>query len=96
MADQAQDVNQEKLEELQGKVLTDVAGSLGLILAYMGDRLDLYSGLVEVSPATSQELADSQHHNGRCQHDRTDAHKQQDTGAPGDLSGFAEHGFYQY
>lgn len=52
-------VDEKKLEKLQGKVLTDVAGSLGLLLAYMGDRLDLYSSLVEISPATSQELADS-------------------------------------
>jgi hypothetical protein len=48
-----------KLEELQGKVLTDVAGSLGLLLAYIGDQLDLYSALAEICPATSQELADS-------------------------------------
>lgn len=59
MADEAQDLNQEKLDELQGKVLTDVAGSLGLILAYMGDRLDLYSALVEAGSATSVELAGS-------------------------------------
>ncbi len=53
------DLDQKKLEALQGKVMTDVAGSMGLILAYMGDRLDLYSALVEISPATSQDLADS-------------------------------------
>ncbi|MCZ6650084.1 MAG: methyltransferase domain-containing protein [Acidobacteria bacterium] len=59
MAFNPEEINQEKLEALQGKVMTDVAGSMGLILAYMGDRLDLYSALVEVSPATSQDLADS-------------------------------------
>ncbi len=53
------DLDQEKLEALQEKVMTDVAGSMGLILAYMGDRLDLYSALVKASPATSQDLADS-------------------------------------
>ncbi len=37
------DLNEHKLEDLQGKVLGDVAGSLGLLMAYMGDRLDLYS-----------------------------------------------------
>ncbi len=53
------DVDESKLEELQGKVLGDVAGSLGLIMAYMGDRLDLYSALAEIGQATSGQLADS-------------------------------------
>lgn len=59
MANEARDLNQEKLAELQGKVLGDIAGSMGLIMAYMGDRLNLYSALVEISPATSEELAES-------------------------------------
>ena len=59
MAVQIENFDESKLEALQGKVLTDVAGSLGLILAYMGDKLDLYSALVEISPATSDELAHS-------------------------------------
>jgi SAM-dependent methyltransferase len=54
-----EDVDESKLEELQGKVITDVAGSLGLLTAYMGDQLDLYSALAEICPATSQELAES-------------------------------------
>jgi len=52
-----EDADEGKLEELQGKVITDVAGSLGLLMAYMGDQLDLYSALAEICPATSQELA---------------------------------------
>lgn len=52
-------LDQEKLEQLQGKVIGDVAGSLGLLLAYLGDKLDLYSALREISPATSAELAES-------------------------------------
>lgn len=52
-------VNDEKLEELQGKVVSDVAGSLGILLAYMGDQLDLYSALAEICPASSDELAAS-------------------------------------
>jgi len=59
MAVRIKDVNADKLEELQGKVMGDVAGSLGLLMAYVGDQLDLYSALAEVSPATSQGLADS-------------------------------------
>lgn len=52
-------VNDTKLEELQGKVVSDVAGSLGILLAYMGDQLDLYSALAEICPASSDELAAS-------------------------------------
>lgn len=53
------DINEQKLEELQGKVITDVAGAVGILLAYMGDQLDLYSALSEICPATSEELAAS-------------------------------------
>lgn len=53
------EVDAGKLEQLQGKVINDVAGSLGLLMAYIGDKLDLYSALAEISPATSQDLADS-------------------------------------
>ena len=59
MAVKIEDVNESKLEELQGKIIGDVAGSLGLLLVYVGDKLDLYSALAEISPATSQELADN-------------------------------------
>jgi SAM-dependent methyltransferase len=59
MAVKIEDVNESKLEELHGKVVGDVAGSMGLLLAYIGDKLDLYSALAEISPATSQELADN-------------------------------------
>ena len=54
-----EDASADKLEELQGKVMGDVAGALGIMMAYMGDRLDLYSALAEIGAATSQELADS-------------------------------------
>jgi hypothetical protein len=50
-------LDERKLQELQAKVLRDVAGSLGLIIAYMGDRLDLYSALAELGSATSDRLA---------------------------------------
>ena len=52
-----EDFDQNKLEALQGKVICDVAGSVGILLAYMGDQLNLYSALAEICPATSQELA---------------------------------------
>lgn len=53
------EINPTMLEQLQGKVIGDVAGALGLLMAFMGDKLDLYSALAEISPATSQELADN-------------------------------------
>jgi len=59
MSPQKRAVDESTLEELQGKVLGDVAGSLGLLMAYMGDRLDLYSALAEMGAATSEQLAQS-------------------------------------
>ena len=53
------DLNEDKLEQLQGKVIGDVSGAMGLLLSYIGDQLDLYSALSEISPATSEELAAS-------------------------------------
>jgi hypothetical protein len=52
-------LNEERLEQLQGKVIGDVSGAMGLLLSYIGDQLDLYSALSEISPATSEELASS-------------------------------------
>jgi 2-polyprenyl-3-methyl-5-hydroxy-6-metoxy-1,4-benzoquinol methylase len=54
-----EDVDESKLEELSGKIVTDVAGSMGLLMAYIGDQLDLYSALAEICPASSQQLAES-------------------------------------
>ena len=59
MANHPDTIDENKLAELQGKVLTDVAGSMGLIMAYMGDRLELYTALVEIGPASSEKLAES-------------------------------------
>ncbi len=57
MSNESQNINEEKLGALQGKVIGDVAGSLGLIMAYMGDRLGLYRSLAEIGPASSQALS---------------------------------------
>ena len=58
MTDHLRNLNKKRLEELQNNVLKDVAGSLGLIMAYMGDRLGLYTALVEISPVSSKDLAE--------------------------------------
>lgn len=52
-------LNESVLEELTGKVIGDVASSLGLLMAYMGDRLGLYSAMAEIGGATSKQLADA-------------------------------------
>jgi len=59
MTTRLKNVDESKLEQLQGKVINDVAGALGLLMAYIGDKLDLYSALAEISPASSQQLAES-------------------------------------
>lgn len=51
------DVDQGKLEELAGKVLGDVAGAMGLFLAYIGDRAGVYRALDEAGPVTAEALA---------------------------------------
>ena len=59
MAARIEDIDKGKLEELQGKMVGDVAGGLGILMAYIGDQLDLYSALAEICPATSEDLAKS-------------------------------------
>jgi ubiquinone/menaquinone biosynthesis C-methylase UbiE len=59
MSKQQPEVNEEQLGELQGKVVTDIAGAMGVIMAYMGDQLGLYKSLAEVEPATSEKLAET-------------------------------------
>src|SRR5690606_21676155 len=51
-------IDAKRLEDLQMRTIGDVAGSLGLILAYMGDRLGLYRALAEIGAATSTQLAE--------------------------------------
>ena len=50
-------LNQEKFEELQGKLLVDVAGALGLYMAYIGDQTGVYHELESHGPCTHEELA---------------------------------------
>jgi SAM-dependent methyltransferase len=50
-------VNQEKLQELMGKMLGDVGAALGGALVLLGDELGLYKTLATQGPSTSVELA---------------------------------------
>ena len=51
-------IDNEKLEQFMGKVLSDFGGAASLILAYIGDKLGLYKAMYDFGkPITSQELA---------------------------------------
>lgn len=51
------DINQDKLEQLAGKVIGDVAGAMGVLLAYVGDQAGVYAALEEHGPCTAADLA---------------------------------------
>ncbi len=51
-------MNKEALDQFVEKVSIDVAGAMGVLLAYLGDRLGLYKALAE-KPMTSSELANA-------------------------------------
>ncbi|MEH6559580.1 MAG: class I SAM-dependent methyltransferase [Oceanicoccus sp.] len=52
-----QTFDETKFEELQGKVMGDVGGAIGLLMAYMGDQAGVYKVLEEAGPCTCEELA---------------------------------------
>ena len=54
-----------RLEALQGKVLSDVAGALGVLLAHMGDETGVYAALEENGPVTPEALAAKTGLNGK-------------------------------
>jgi SAM-dependent methyltransferase len=56
--DTTQAVDEAKVEEFVGKVLTDVSGLTTTVLASIGDRLGLWKSLAAQGPATSTELAE--------------------------------------
>ena len=57
----ANDVNLSELERLQGKVIGDVASTLGVLLAYIGDQTGVYRAMSEAGPATVKEIAQRAH-----------------------------------
>ena len=50
-------IDQARFEALQGKVLGDVGGAVGLLMAYIGDQSGVYRALEEFGPCTHAELA---------------------------------------
>ncbi|MGB7406206.1 MAG: SAM-dependent methyltransferase, partial [Pacificimonas sp.] len=51
------EVDEAKLQELAGKVVGDVAGAMGVYMAYLGDQSGLYQIMDESGPMTRDELA---------------------------------------
>jgi len=52
-----QEVGSTRLEDLSSKVMGDVAGAIGVFMAYLGDRANLFTVLDEVGPATLEDLS---------------------------------------
>ena len=50
-------IDQGKFEAMMGKALTDIGGTMSVLLAYMGDRLGLYRALETNGAGTSGEIA---------------------------------------
>src|SRR5437899_8941462 len=51
-------IDNEKLQQFMGKVLSDFGGAASAILVYIGDKLGLYKAMSDFAkPITSQELA---------------------------------------
>jgi hypothetical protein len=51
-------IDNEKLQQFMGKVLSDLGGAASAILVYIGDKIGLYKAMYNFAkPITSQELA---------------------------------------
>jgi len=51
--------DESKFEQLQGKVVGDVGGALGLFMAYIGDQTGVYRALEKMGACTHTELAEA-------------------------------------
>lgn len=63
------EVNENVLEELAGKVMTDVAGAMGVLLGYIGDQTGVYSALGAQGPCTATALAENLGMNDKYVHE---------------------------
>lgn len=55
---QSREINEDKMHQFLGKVVTDFGASLGSSLAYIGQKLGLYKALAGNDPLTPAELAE--------------------------------------
>ena len=53
-----QALDTEKLEALSGKVIGDVSGAMGLLMAYLGDQTGVYAALDQHGPCSVAELTE--------------------------------------
>jgi len=52
-------VDEEKLQQILGKIMTDVGGTVSSVLVYIADKLGLYRAMAEFGkPISSSELAE--------------------------------------
>ena len=49
--------DEKKLEQLQGRVMGNAAGAIGLLMAYIGDQTGIYRIMEELGPSTHKVLA---------------------------------------
>ncbi len=63
------EVNQTTLDQLAAKVLGDVAGAMGILLAYIGDQTGVYRALEKAGPSTASELASALEMNEKYVHE---------------------------
>jgi SAM-dependent methyltransferase len=54
----SQQLDTAKLEELAGKIVGDVSGAMGLLMAYIGDQCGIYIALEAHGPCSADRLAD--------------------------------------
>lgn len=50
-------INENKFNALFGKVLGDVGGAIGLLMAYMGDQAGVYKAMEDAGPCSHEDLA---------------------------------------
>ena len=51
------EINHEKLMELFGSVFNDVAGSMAIMMSYLGDQTGVYRAMDQNGPESVEELA---------------------------------------
>ncbi|WP_424362764.1 methyltransferase domain-containing protein [Methylocystis parvus] len=65
----SESLDEKKLEALTGKVVVDVAGAMGVLMAYIGDQAGVYRALDEMGPATVAQLSQKTGLNAKYLHE---------------------------
>ena len=50
-------INPERLEELSGKVMSDVSGAMGVMMAYLGDQSGIYKCMERIGSSSIDQIA---------------------------------------